>query len=243
MDSKVLESLMIPEYEIANEGLGSKLKEITNKIFRFITQIINTIIRIISNLINKFKHGKTIHNDKETYQKARALSNKYYDDLCTLIVHLPDSMGLMMTKTFSLHIYGIREPEKDVYNKYINTIDREYEIYNQKFISMKNDVKDNKLYFTEYEHNTIIERLEQSKDRMEHIASSIKKSIDEEVNTYDFDRNNKTEDESIKQQKRINEFMKYISKYQSLFGNIQSFVISNVSSDIITDNDRYKYEE
>ena len=44
MDSKVLESLLIPEYEIAAEGIGSKIMNIFKNSFRTIMNVINTII-------------------------------------------------------------------------------------------------------------------------------------------------------------------------------------------------------
>ena len=66
-DSKVLESFMIPEDMIVTEGFGSKVIEIGKKVINFLITMITKFISILGNLINKFKHGKTVHNDKETY--------------------------------------------------------------------------------------------------------------------------------------------------------------------------------
>ena len=58
MDSKCLESFLIPEYEIATEGAGSTISGIAKRIFGMITGFINMIIRIFRSLINKLKGKK-----------------------------------------------------------------------------------------------------------------------------------------------------------------------------------------
>ena len=77
---------------------------------------------------------------------------------------------------------------------------------------------------------------------MQKIAEMIKTSIDNQIGDSDTLANTKTQDEINEQQKRISEFTSYITKYQSLFANVEKFIMNNVSSDIITYEDRVKYE-
>ena len=242
MDSKVLESLMIPEYEIATEGIGSKIMNIFKNSFRIIMNVINTIIKFINNIINKLKLKKTIHNDRETYLKNRKLSKKYYETIKDLLYFIPNYMELIITNCFTVNTYNIRYDKENLHNRNINDIDNEYNELKQKFENMKNDIKDNKLYFLEFERNTIINSLEKTKIKMQKIAEMIKTSIDNQIGDSDTLANTKTQDEINEQQKRISEFTSYVTKYQSLFANVEKFIMNNVSSDVITDKDIVKYE-
>ena len=163
MDSKVLESLLIPKYEIATKGLGSKIVNIFKNSFRIIMNVINTIIKFINNIINKLKLKKTIHNDRETYLKNRKLSKKYYGTIKDLLYFIPNYMELIITNCFTVNTYNIRYDKENLHNRNINDIDNEYNELKQKFENMKNDIKDNKLYFLEFERNTIINSLEKLK--------------------------------------------------------------------------------
>lgn len=58
MDSKCLESFLIPEYEIATEGAGSTINGIAKRIFGMLTGFINMIIRIFRKLINNLRGKK-----------------------------------------------------------------------------------------------------------------------------------------------------------------------------------------
>ena len=77
---------------------------------------------------------------------------------------------------------------------------------------------------------------------MQKIAEMIKTSIDNQIGDSDTLANTKTQDEINEQQKRISEFTSYVTKYQSLFANVEKFIMTNVSSDVITDKDIVKYE-
>ena len=101
-DSKVLESFMIPEDSIAIEGFGSKVIEIGKKVINFLITMITKFISILGNLINKFKHGKTVHNDKETYQENKRLVDATYKDLRKLISDIPTALSLTAAGAFKI---------------------------------------------------------------------------------------------------------------------------------------------
>lgn len=76
MDSKCLESFLIPEYEIATEGAGSTISGIAKRIFGMITGFINMIIRIFRSLINKLKGKKPqASNTQNNDQKSNTNDN------------------------------------------------------------------------------------------------------------------------------------------------------------------------
>ena len=72
-DSKVLESFMIPEESIVTEGIIGKAFNLIVAFVKFIIRMIGNLISIIGKLLSKFAHGKTVHNDKETYQESGRL--------------------------------------------------------------------------------------------------------------------------------------------------------------------------
>lgn len=249
MDSKVLESLMIPEYEIATEGIGNKIGSFIKSAFNFFMQIINKIIKFIDAILNKLKLKKTIHNDKATYNKARALSKKCYVPLNSLCYDIPVKMSLIISRCFTAETDSIRYIKTDYFNDfnidyfndYINETNEEYEKCNQRFVDIKNTVRNNTLYFTNMELDSINSTLRKSKDFLEKTSKTIKNQLNR-IATGDPLANTQTAQETAEQQKRISEFMKYVTKYETLFANVEKFIMNNVSSDIITYEDRMKYE-
>lgn len=204
-------------------------------------QIINKIIKFIDVILGKLKIKKTIHNDKATYDKARALSNKCYEPLNSLCREIPSMLHSMIYPCFTLNTTSIRYHETDDYDKYINEINEDYEKCNQKFVDIKNTVQNNTLYFTETEFDLINSTLRKSKDRLEKASKIIKDKINEEITELDPLADTKTPQETTEQQKRISEFMKYATKAETLFANVEKFIMNNVSSDVITYDDRINY--
>lgn len=254
VDYKCLESLLIEGEEIiATEGLGSKIGSFIKSAFNFFMQIINKIIKFIDAILSKLKLKKTIHNDKATYNKARALSKKCYVPLNSLCYDIPVDMSLIISRCFTAETDSIRyiktdyfnDYNIDYFNDYINETNEEYEKCNQRFVDIKNTVQNNTLYFTNMELDSINSTLRKSKDFLEKTSKTIKNKLNRIATgdpLADPLANTKTAQETAEQQKRISEFMKYATKYETLFANVEKFIMNNVSSDIITYEDRMKYE-
>ena len=133
-DSKVLESFMIPEDSIAIEGFGSKIIEIGKKVINFLIIMVTKFISILGNLINKFKHGKTVHNDKETYQENKRMVDATYKELTDLLLWIPNEISLLISSAFEISPTNIQiglkhnKPDDDedlkdqFYEKTVNTL-------------------------------------------------------------------------------------------------------------------------
>lgn len=102
MDSKCLELFLIPEYEIATEGIGSIVKRAVTVISGFI----NTIIKIFRSIINKLRNKKS----KKTIEKA----NKFGAEMTVVAVHLRAIVNSIMNNF--LYISN----NKDLPEKFIN---------------------------------------------------------------------------------------------------------------------------
>ena len=91
-DSKVLESFMIPEYDIATEGFGSKIIELGRKAINFLIAMITKLISILGYLINRFKHGKTVDIDGDTFAESVRLHGVIINELYYLLNNIPSQI-------------------------------------------------------------------------------------------------------------------------------------------------------
>lgn len=104
MDSKVLESLMIPEYEIANEGFGSKIHSAFNTIFKAIHTFINLVITTINKCIAKLKQKQSTKeptfNNKKDYKTNELpnYDNNYFTDVQNTIVNKNSNSDNLINK-------------------------------------------------------------------------------------------------------------------------------------------------
>ena len=250
-DSKVLESFMIPEDSIAIEGFGSKIIEIGKKVINFLITIITKFISILGNLINKFKHGKTVHNDKETYQENKRLVDATYKDLRKLISDIPTALSLTAAGAFKISPASIEvglrhnKPEDDdalkdlFYDKQMTENNTRLSRLNDIYKNVESKLKSKSLYLDKYSHDAIITAMETAKTRFSHTNENLKKELDMELKNGE---RYVTEDIIKESQKRYNIVMNYSTKLNTLFNNTVKLITQCVSSDVITDEDVYKYE-
>ena len=250
-DSKVLESFMIPEDSIVTEGFGSKIIEIGKKVINFLITMITKFISILGNLITKFKHGKTVHNDKETYQENKRLVDATYKDLRKLISDIPTALSLTAAGAFKISPASIEvglrhnKPEDDdalkdlFYDKEMTENNTRLSRLNDIYKNVESKLKSKSLYLDKYSHDAIITAMETAKTRFSHTNENLKKELDMELKNGE---RYVTEDIIKESQKRYNIIMNYSTKLNTLFNNTVKLITQCVSSDVITDEDVYKYE-
>lgn len=250
-DSKVLESFIIPEDSIVTEGFGSTIIEIGKKVINFLITMVTKFISILGNLINKFKHGKTVHNDKETYQENKRLVDATYKDLRKLISDIPTALSLTAAGAFKISPASIEvglrhnKPEDDdalkdlFYDKEMTENNTRLSRLNDIYINVESKLKSKSLYLDKYSHDAIITAMETAKTRFSHTNENLKKELDMELKNGE---RYVTEDIIKESQKRYNIIMNYSTKLNTLFNNTVKLITQCVSSDVITDEDVYKYE-
>lgn len=241
MDSKCLESFLIPEYEIATESIKDKMKNIFKTIQYGFLRLLKNLVIFFKNLISKMKHGRTIHNDKATYRKNKVLVDKYINTITYLIIQIPMNLSYITTTIFSVNAYCITAKNgEDPYEEYINECENKYQKLYDKFIEISKGIPE-LIYLDEYDHDVIIKRLSDSTDRLERSIEKIKNEVNrvlEDDSLYDMNADIVNE-----QQRRINEFMSFIPKYTKLFNELKTWISTHVSNDIITYDDKYKFYE
>ena len=250
-DSKVLESFMIPEDSIAIEGFGSKIIEIGKKVINFLITMITKFISILGNLINRFKHGKTVHNDKETYQENKRLVDATYKDLRKLISDIPTALSLTAAGAFKISPASIEvglrhnKPEDDdalkdlFYDKEMTENNTRLSRLNDIYKNVEGKLKSKSLYLDKYSHDAIITAMETAKTRFSHTNENLKKELDMELKNGE---RYVTEDIIKESQKRYNIVMNYSTKLNALFNNTVKLITQCVSPDVITDEDIYKFD-
>lgn len=246
-DSKVLESFMIPEESIAIEGFGSTIIEIGRKLFNFLITMITKLISILGNLINRFKRGKTVHNDKETYQENKRLVDATHDDLRELLLWIPfvidsitDSAYIIGSNFIEAELkYKTPDDESGRYDKLINKINTELLKFEEKYKSVESKLNGKTIYLEKGFHDSLIKRMEESKSRLIKINERLKKELDKELKNGE---KSTTEDLIKESQKRYNIMMSYSTKLNVLFNNTVKLITQCVSPDVITDDDRYRFE-
>lgn len=249
-DSKVLESFMIPEDSIVTEGFGSKIIEIGKKVINFLITMITKFISILGNLINKFKHGKTVHNDKETYQENKRLVDATYGDIHDLLIYIPNEISLLAFSAYeispsSINI-GIRnntpDSDKDLqdrfYDKTINRYESSFSKIDKKYKNVASKLNGKTIYLDEYRHNNTIKSMEDAKSRLTKTNEELKKALDRHLKDGIKDS---TKEVIAESQKRYAIVMKYASQYNTLFNNLIQLITQCLSHDIVTNEDRYKF--
>ena len=250
-DSKVLESFMIPEDSIAIEGFGSKIIEIGKKVINFLITMITKFISILGNLITKFKHGKTVHNDKGTYQENKRLVDATYKELTDLLLWIPNEISLLISSAFEISPTNIQiglkynKPDDDdrlkdnFYEKTVNELNRVFEKFDTQYKSVESKLNGKTIHLDEHRHDYIIEFMESAKNKLTKINEQLKKELDTQLKSGE---KSATADIIKESQKRYNIVMNYSTKLNALFNNTVKLITQCVSPDIITYEDKYKYE-
>ena len=249
-DSKVLESFMIPEDMIVTEGFGSKIIEIGKKVINFLITMITKFISILGNLINKFKHGKTVHNDKETYQENKRLVDATYDDIRDLLVYIPSEISLLASSAYeispsSINV-GIRnntpDSDKDLqdrfYDKTINRYESSFSKIDKKYKNVASKLNGKTIYLDEYRHYSTIKSMEDAKSRLNKTNEKLKNTLDMYLKDGIKDS---TKEVIVESQKRYAIVMKYASQFNTLFNNLIQLITQCLSNDIVTNEDQYKF--
>lgn len=243
MDSKCLESFLIPEYEIATEGFKDKVKTILKTIWNGFLRMLENLAIFFKNLINKMKHGKTVHNDKETYKKNKELVDKYYDDISNLVTFLPYNLSAIVSCIYTVSTSFIKYEKLDdelanAYAESIKECEKGFEKMNERYDRISKNIT-GMIYLDEYLHDNIINKLSTANDRLDKAIEKIKKEIETVTKIEDTAQDNVMQE----QQKRIAEFMQYIPKYTKLLNDFKSWVSTHISNDVITFEDKYKFYE
>ena len=250
-DSKVLESFMIPEDSIAIEGFGSKIIEIGKKVINFLITMITKFISILGNLINKFKHGKTVHNDKETYQENKRLVDATYKELTYLLIWIPYGIDSIADSAYTISPNSIEvglrhnKPEDDedykdrFYEKTINKFNTNFLKLDEKYKFVESKLNGKTIYLDKNDHDYIIELMEKMKNKLTTINERLKKELDTQLKSGE---KSATEDIIKESQKRYNIVMNYSTKLNALFNNTVKLITQCVSPDVITDEDIYKFD-
>ena len=239
-DSKVLESFMIPEDSIVTEGFGSKIIEIGKKVINFLITMITKLISILGNLINRFKHGKTVHNDKETYQENKRLVDATYKDLWTLLMDTAVGAGDLTFLASKTQIVIIKIDENKFYDKEAD-FERKISILSERYKNVENKLNGKIIYLTKSQHDTIINNMEGYKSMFKHNINELKATLNENQNN-EFQKRYASEEIIKECQKRCNILINQSTKYSLLFNNITNLITKSVSPDVITDKDVYKFE-
>ena len=249
-DSKVLESFMIPEDSIAIEGFGSKIIEIGKKVINFLITMVTKFISILGNLINKFKHGKTVHNDKETYQENKRLVDATYNDIHDLLIYIPNEISLLTSSAYVISPSsintGIRnntpDGDKDLqdrfYDKTMNRYESSFSIIDKKYKNVASKLNGKTIYLDEYRHNNTIKSMEDAKSTLTKTNEELKKALDRHLKDGIKDS---TKEVIAESQKRYAIVMKYASQYNTLFNNLIQLITQCLSHDIVTNEDQYKF--
>lgn len=233
MDSKVLESLMIPEYEIATEGLGGDIKTFFKSIGNKIIIILHKFIALIDKIINFIKNkGKNIHTDKETFLKAYRLSNEAYPLLLDNIRSTYVIVDLLSFSVFDIGIHATNAA--DYHDINIEHAEERYSKAVDKFNKLKSLIGNETIYFTKDFRDHLMKALVDGKMRFEKAEDRVRNLIRDELEK-DVSVNN-----SDAQTKRANDYLNYLTKCSALFGEISNFINQHVSNDIITDKDILK---
>ena len=250
-DSKVLESFMIPEDSIAIEGFGSKIIEIGKKVINFLITMITKFISILGNLINKFKHGKTVHNDKETYQENKRLVDATYKELTYLLIWIPIGIESLASRAFEISPTNIQiglkhnklEDDEDLkdqfYEKTVNDFNKNFENFDKKYKSVESKLNGKTIYLNKNDHDYIIELMEKMKNKLTTVNERLKKELDTELKDGE---KSATADIIKDSQKRYNIIMNYSTKLNTLFNNTVKLITQCVSTDVITYEDIYKFD-
>ena len=235
-DSKVLESFMIPEDSIATEGIIGKAFNLIVAFVKFIIRMIGNLISIIGKILGKFAHGKTVHNDKETYKKNQELVNKYYDTITG--VHF-DMQKIVFEIATLANIANARFFIKEMFDSDKDNIDKGYDKFAKDCNIINKELSGKVLFLNKAEYDSYTSTLNKSKEKLEKCKGALQKVLDK-VKDETSQENNEIISET---QKRSAYYLNMMSKVSSLYTTTCNTLNKCISSDIITMEDVMKYHD
>ena len=237
-DSKVLESFMIPEESIATEGIIGKAFNLIVAFVKFIIRMIGNLISIIGKILGKFAHGKTVHNDKETYQENKKLVDKYWKLISEVHYTMCDltSQISIYASSSNTYLYGDSNEHFDLKK---SRIDNDFEKFIQDCNIINKELSGKVLFLNETKYDIYTSTLNKAKEELEKDKGKLQKTLDEAEK-----ESNKENPENIAEfQRRSAYFTNMMSKVSSLYATTCNTLNKCISSDIITMEDQMKYED
>lgn len=235
-DSKVLESFMIPEESIVTEGIIGKAFNLIVTFVKFIIRMIGNLISIIGKILGKFAHGKTVHNDKETYKKNQELVNKYYDTITG--VHF-DMQKIVFEIATLANVANARFFIKEMFDSDKDDIDKGYDKFAKDCNIINKELSGKVLFLNVAEYDSYTSILNESKEKLEKCKGALQKVLDK-VKDETSQANNEIISET---QKRSAYYLNMMSKVSSLYTTTCNTLSKCISSDVITLEDVMKYHD
>ncbi len=235
-DSKVLESFMIPEESIATEGFGSKIIELGRKAINFLIAMITKLISILGNLINRFKHGKTVDIDGDTFAESVRLHGVIIDELYYLLNNIPSQIYSLSYTASVISPSSIDEGFNDeksfkFYHETVKTFENNFLLFNKKYKKAANELNGKTIYLYKRDHDELIKSMEDAKSRLNKTNEELKKALDKYLKDGIKDSTKEIIEES---QKRYAIIMKYSTQINTLFNNAIQLITQCVSPDVLT---------
>lgn len=235
-DSKVLESFMIPEESIATEGFGSKIIELGRKAINFLIAMITKLISILGNLINRFKHGKTVDIDSDTFAESVRLHGVIINELYYLLNNIPSQIYSLSYTASVISPSSIDEGFNDeksfkFYHETVKTFENNFLLFNKKYKKAANELNGKTIYLYKRDHDELIKFMEDAKSRLNKTNEELKKALDKYLKNGENDSTKEIIEES---QKRYAIIMKYSTQINTLFNNAIQLITQCVSPDVLT---------
>ena len=237
-DSKVLESFMLPEESIVTEGIIGKAFNLIVTFVKFIIRMIGNLISIIGKLLSKFAHGKTVHNDKETYKKNQELVDKYWKLISEVhyTMHRVAFDISIYADFANTHWYG---ESNEYFDSRKNIIDNEFEKFTKDCNIINKELSGKVLFLNESQYDIYTSTLNKSKEELEKIKEKMQTTLDKAEK-----ESNKESSENIAEfQRRSAYFTNMMSKVSSLYTTTCNTLSKCISSDVITLEDMMKYHD
>lgn len=191
MDSKVLESLMIPEYEIATEGLGETIKNGFRKICGLILTAINTIIGLIKACVSKLKSKKPVKvsepvkDDKGEKEKQtkRIIGTQFVSDTTAFQMKIGIILSDcdLVSRNLFMYIRGMKSEDQlteklDSVSDYIENFSNAFRNYKAKYNTSS------KIYLFDSDKERLVKELNKDIQQFEETRDSVAKKL-EQVDT------------------------------------------------------------
>lgn len=186
MDSKVLESLMIPEYEIATEGLGETIKNGFRKICGLILTAINTIISLIKACVSKLKSKKPVKvsepvkDDKDKKQTKRIIGTQFVTDTTAFQMKIGIILSDcdLVSRNLFMYIRGMKS--EDQLTEKLDSISDYIEYFSEAFRNYKAKYNtSSKIYLFDSDKERLVKELNKDTQQFEETRNSVAKKLEQ----------------------------------------------------------------
>lgn len=237
-DSKVLESFMIPEDSIVTEGIIGKAFNLIVTFVKLIIKMVGNLISIIGKILSKLVHRKTVHTDKETYQKNKALVDKYWKLISEIHYDMQKIACDISYDAIKADTY-LYSDTNEFFDRNKNKIDNEYEKFVESCNIINKELSGKVLFLTETEYDIYTSTLNKAKEQLEKDKARLQKSLNEAE-----------KDSNKENSEKIAEFQRRSAYYTNMMGKVSSLYMTTcntlskcISSDVITMADQMRLED